>query len=191
MTEPTEDGQEEPTGFGLPNWVTFIRLLIAAFIGGLACPAAATGTLGADVAWVWFAVTLVALACDGVDGWLARRLDRETSFGARFDMETDAFLMLVLSLLAWLMGKAGPWVLAIGLMRYVFVGAGMLWPRLNSALPESLRRKGVCVFAVAALAILIAPVVTLPESEFLAIAALALLIYSFAVDTAWLVRQPQ
>ena len=123
MAEATDNGQDEPTGFGLPNWVTFCRLLMAAFIGGLAAPGAASGTLDAREAWIWCAVAVIALALDGLDGWLARRLKRETPFGARFDMETDAFLMLVLSLLVWLMGKAGPWVLAIGLMRYVFVGA--------------------------------------------------------------------
>ena len=35
------------------------------------------------------------VALDGVDGWIARRIGRTTVFGARFDMEVDAALMLV------------------------------------------------------------------------------------------------
>ena len=69
---------------------------------------------------------------DGVDGWLARRTRMASAFGARFDMETDAALILVLAVLAWQFGRAGAWVLACGLLRYAFVGAGVLWPWLRS-----------------------------------------------------------
>jgi multidrug efflux pump subunit AcrA (membrane-fusion protein) len=37
---------------------------------------------------------------DGVDGWLARRHEIASRFGARFDMEVDALLILALSVLA-------------------------------------------------------------------------------------------
>ena len=40
-------------------------------------------------------------ALDGVDGWLARRSGIASAFGARFDMEIDALLILVLAVLAW------------------------------------------------------------------------------------------
>ena len=43
-----------------------------------------------------------ALALDGVDGHLARRFDQVSDFGARFDMEVDAALILVLCIgLSW------------------------------------------------------------------------------------------
>ena len=42
-------------------------------------------------------LTAVALALDGVDGRVARRTETVTAVGARFDMEVDAFLILVLS----------------------------------------------------------------------------------------------
>ena len=42
-------------------------------------------------------LSAVALALDGVDGWWARRTGTCSAFGARFDMEVDAFLILVLS----------------------------------------------------------------------------------------------
>ena len=43
------------------------------------------------------AVSAVALALDFVDGRLARARGTVTALGAAFDMETDAFLILVLS----------------------------------------------------------------------------------------------
>ena len=61
---------------------------------------------------------------DGVDGWLARRHRIASAFGARFDMEIDALLILALSVLAWRHEKAGAWVVASGLLRYAFVAAG-------------------------------------------------------------------
>ncbi|GAA4940924.1 hypothetical protein GCM10023238_03240 [Streptomyces heliomycini] len=42
-------------------------------------------------------LTAVALILDGVDGKVARRTGTSTPLGARFDMEVDAFLILVLS----------------------------------------------------------------------------------------------
>ena len=39
----------------------------------------------------------VALVLDAVDGWVARRTGTVSELGARFDMEADAFLILVLS----------------------------------------------------------------------------------------------
>src|SRR5437867_3690361 len=65
---------------------------------------------------------------DGVDGWLARRTHMASTFGERFDMETDALLILVLSVLAWQYDKAGAWLVLAGLLRYLFVAAGWLLP---------------------------------------------------------------
>ena len=57
-----------------------------------------------------------------------------SAFGARFDMETDALLIQVLAILAWQYGKAGPWVLVSGLLRYLFVAAGWVWPWMREPL---------------------------------------------------------
>jgi phosphatidylglycerophosphate synthase len=61
------------------------------------------------------------LTADGLDGWLARRTYQNSEFGEYFDKETDAFFLLLLCILAFAHGRLGPWVLVIGLLRYVFV----------------------------------------------------------------------
>src|ERR1700722_14469309 len=73
-------------------------------------------------------IATVALVLDGVDGWLARRCGEASEFGARFDMETDALLILGIATLAWHFDKAGPWILAAGWMRYMFVAASGVLP---------------------------------------------------------------
>jgi len=167
--------------FGAANQVTAARALlvacVAALIGELATPQAA---------WIAIALSLIATLLDGVDGWLARRTRMSSAFGARFDMEVDALLILALSMLAWRFDKAGVWVIASGAMRYAFVAAGLCWRWLEAPLPPSRRRKTVCVVQLAALTIILLPVVTPPLSTAIAAGALAALTGSFLVDTLWL-----
>lgn len=175
--------------FGPANTVTAVR---AAMVSLVAAAVLFAEMHRADAVLHWGLAGLagVALALDGVDGYLARRFRQESELGARFDMEVDAFLILCLSAAAWHLGKAGPWVLLIGLMRYGFVLAQYAEPRLAAPLPPSFRRKLVCVVQVAALCMLLLPVITVPLSVWIAALALAALTWSFAVDTACLLRKP-
>lgn len=171
--------------FGPANTVTLFRaVLVALTAGALGQPDGAAGM------WPIVAFASAALLLDGVDGWLARRGNCASAFGARFDQETDALLILVLSLLVLQTGKAGAWVLAAGLMRYAFVAAAHVSPRLARALPPSRRRQTICVVQVVALILCLAPVVTPPVSTALAAASVLLLALSFAVDIRWLLEQP-
>ncbi|WP_290737131.1 CDP-alcohol phosphatidyltransferase family protein [Amaricoccus sp.] len=171
--------------FGLGNALTLARLAGAAVLAGFV---AAPGTLSGAGGWYAASAAGALLALDGVDGWAARRQGTNTPFGARFDMETDALTILVLAALALALGKAGVWVLALGAMRYVFVLAGAIAPRLAAPLPPSFRRKAVCVAQIAALSLLLAPPVAPPLSGAIAAAALAALSWSFAVDVRFLLR---
>src|SRR6476469_3357374 len=79
---------------------------------------------------VMVALASIALALDAVDGRVARRTGTVTAVGARFDMEVDAFLVLVLAL--YDVRLLGGWVLLIGAARYLFVAAGWLLPWLRA-----------------------------------------------------------
>jgi phosphatidylglycerophosphate synthase len=170
---------------GACNRVTLVRGAIVACLAG----ATAAAALGAPpVGWLPAAMALVALVLDGVDGALARASGLESAFGARFDMETDAALALVLALLAWLGGAAGAWVLALGGLRLVFVAAAALLPWLAAPLPPRAGRKTVCVIQIAALVVLVAPWPGTPVATVTGLAALAALVWSFARDVHWLAR---
>lgn len=169
-------------GLGPANCVTLGRaLLVAVLAGALAAP----GWVGEHAVAV-AGLAAIALLLDGVDGWVARRWRCASDFGARFDMELDAFLILVLCVHLLAMDKAGPWVLAIGAMRYVFVAAMRPWPWLERPLPESRRRKLVCVWQVASLLLCLLPAIGGAPAAALLAAALAALAWSFAVDVRWL-----
>ncbi len=132
-------------------------------------------------------ITIPALLLDAVDGWLARRTCGESALGARFDMEVDAFLLLVLS--ALVAPALGGWPLAIGLMRYAFVAVGWVLPWMNAALPPRYWRKVVTATCGIALTLAASGIVPLGVSEIAVAAALALLCESFGRDVVWLVRR--
>jgi phosphatidylglycerophosphate synthase len=188
---------DAPSRFGSANVVTLLRAGIAALVTGLALEALATGTgllaslgeVGDLWAWAVPVGAVLALILDGIDGWLARRRGIASAFGARFDMETDGLLVSSLSLAVFASGRAGAWVLLAGLLRYAFVAAGALWPALKAPLPPSFRRKLVCVAVGVTLVIGLVPALPGAVAGLFAGAGVLALVYSFAVDTAWLLRQ--
>lgn len=181
-TAPTEFCSEGP---GPANRVTFLRAALVVPVAALVLHPAQLETAVIHAALVTAAL---ALLLDGVDGAVARRSGRVTAFGARFDMELDALLILVLAVLVWQTDKTGAWVLLIGLMRYGFVAAGWYWHWLQGALPPSRRRQALCVVQSVALLIALLPAMPGALAVAAALGALTLLVYSFAVDVVWLYR---
>jgi phosphatidylglycerophosphate synthase len=168
--------------FGLANQVTLLRAGLTCLMGGALLLDGEAEVAG----WSVIALAGLALGLDGLDGWLARRLRLASSFGARFDAEVDALLLLTLALLVWHSGRAGPWVLAIGLMRYAFVFAARLLPALRRPLPESRRRKAIFAVQGATLILCLLPPLPAAWAAWLAGAALLALTVSFALDVRWL-----
>jgi phosphatidylglycerophosphate synthase len=167
--------------FGAANQVTTVRALlvslVAACIGEAPVPCVAAAAVAAST---------MATVLDGADGWLARRTRMESAFGARFDMEVDALLIQVLALLAWRWGKAGPWVLVSGLLRYLFIVSGWRWSWMQRRLRPTLRAKAICVLQIVTLTIALLPDVRPPASASFAGLGLAALGYSFLADSLWL-----
>jgi phosphatidylglycerophosphate synthase len=128
----------------------------------------------------------IALILDGVDGQVARRRGVVSPFGARFDMELDAFLLLVLSV--HVAGRLGAWVLLIGLLRYAFVAAGAVLPRLRGELPPRFSGKAVAAAQGVVLVVATADVLPALAATVLVAAALAALLWSFGRDVVWLWR---
>jgi phosphatidylglycerophosphate synthase len=171
--------------FGPANRITTLRAALVALVAGLVGepPVPALAAVAAGTA-------LVAMMLDGLDGRLARQSGMSSAFGARFDLEVDALLIMALAVLAWIYGKAGAWILMAGLMRYFFIGAGARWAWMRRPLPPSRRRQTICVVQIIGLIVTVAPFVRPPLSAIVAGLSLAALAYSFVVDTLWLWRKP-
>ncbi len=179
---------------GPANRVTLTRAtlvgVVAAFTADGLAPTGAAGAAGlahpAGRVPALVAITVVALLLDALDGVVARRTGTATALGARFDMEVDALLILVLSVAA--VGTVGGWVLAIGAMRYAYVAAAWPLPWLRGTLPPRYWRKVVA--ATQGIVLVVAVAGRLPRPVLLAavVGALALLVESFGRDVGWLWR---
>ena len=98
-------------GLGPADSVTLARAVLACGVAALTVDSFG----GQAPAAILVALSTVALVLDGVDGRVARRTDTASAFGARFDMEVDAFLIMVLSV--YVARESGWWVRAMGLAR--------------------------------------------------------------------------
>lgn len=168
--------------FGLCNTITLIRLMLVAAL-------VAPMTAAAGPSWYVVVIAALAVSLDGADGWIARRQGHVSSFGARFDMEVDAALAFVLALNASLGAQIGWIVLVLGLPRYLFALAGLVFPWLRKDLPNKISRKGVCVAQLSGLLVLQIPGLPAGIGQVLVPSVGILLGWSFLRDIAWLYRQ--
>jgi len=169
-------------GLGWANRITLIRAVLIAIIAGVVFYPDFIQRHAEGIA----ALALLALSLDGIDGWVARRTGSSSAFGARFDMELDAFFIVVLCTALIAMDKVGGWILVIGLARYAFVIAGIYLPWLNRALPDSYFRKTVCVWQVATLMVCLLPFIEPAWTTGFTLLAALLLVLSFGRDIVWL-----
>jgi phosphatidylglycerophosphate synthase len=176
---------------GAANRITLVRAAIACLIAARAMEPA---SLADPERWLLAAVGAAGLMLDGVDGWAARRQGLASAFGARFDMEVDAFAIFVLSVIAVKADAVASWVLAIGAMRYLYLIAGVAVPWLRQPVPPhpiaDRRRKTVAVIQSIALLIAFCPVTPQAWAAGICAVALGLLAYSFAADIVILSPRP-
>jgi phosphatidylglycerophosphate synthase len=139
---------------GPADRVTLARALLAGAVAVLTAV-----SFSRPVATALVSIAAVALVLDAVDGWVARRTGTASPFGASFDMETDAFLILVLSV--YVARSAGWWVLLIGVARYGLLVATWLLPWLREPTPP--RRWAKVVAAVQGVVLVVAAADVLPR----------------------------
>src|SRR6266852_7791319 len=164
------------------DWVTLTRALLIAGVAGLVAD-----SFGRPVSiTVLVTLSTVALVLDAVDGQVARRTGTATPLGARIDGETDAFLILLLSI--YVSQDYGSWVVAIGAARYALLLAGWLISWLAAPLPPRYWRKVVTAVQGIVLTVAASGLPDRLAGMIAVAAALLLLAESFCRDVIWLYR---
>ena len=163
---------------GPADRVTATRAALTAVVGVLVARALLTG--GPQPRSAIVVLASVALVLDAVDGQVARRTGTVTERGARFDLETDAALVLVLAVA--LVPVVGWWVLLSGLARYLLLAAQWAWPWLRGPVPARRWRKAVAAVQGVVLVVAVADVLPRPATVALLVIALALLAISFGTE---------
>lgn len=118
--------------------ITIARILMVPVFAMLALAygrTVAAGTPDELLRWCALGVFLTAAGSDGLDGWIARRFNQVSKFGAFIDPIADKALLLtgviVLALIDW--GSPGwrlpPWFAATVVLRDCLIlgGIGVLW----------------------------------------------------------------
>tara|TARA_B100000029_G_scaffold499178_1_gene569186 strand:+ start:1307 stop:2020 length:714 start_codon:yes stop_codon:yes gene_type:complete len=134
-------------------------------------------------------LSLISLTLDGVDGYMAKLFNQSSKFGELFDMESDTLLMFILCLSLYLNFNSNIYILLIPVYRYIFIimQKKIIWCRNN--LPDSLRRKFICV---AVTLILIASHITIFNEKIVAYMinfSIFLITFSFSKDIIWLYQK--
>ena len=166
------------SGLGPADGVTLARSVL---VGGVAALVAGSFTrpvsLGALIA-----LATAALVLDAVDGRVARHTRTVSSVGARFDMEVDSALVLILSVSA--ARSLGIWVLAVGSVRYARWIAGRLLPWLRGPVPPRYWCKVVAAVQGIALTVVVSGVLPRAVAVLTLLLVAALLAESFGRE-AW------
>jgi len=106
-----------PAYLGYANWITVIRLSIILFLGF---------TYHLFPNYLLFFGFLTAVILDGVDGFLARKYGHSSKVGEALDMETDAFMVILISWIHYESGSLPWWILIPGGLRYYYE-LGFFW----------------------------------------------------------------
>lgn len=138
--------------------------------------------------WWLAALAIPALLLDAVDGPVARRTGTATAAGGRYDLECDAVFVLIIAIGAALVH--GPWVLVLGMIRYLFVIVSMFVPRLRQPLAYSRLRRAIAAVQGTVLVIAITPGLPTPVNVVLLAVTIGMLLVSFGRDVVDLLGRP-
>lgn len=175
-----------PAGPGPADWVTLLRATLVGGVVALTADSAAGPAASPGAVRTLVAVAAVALALDWVDGQVARRTGTASALGARFDMEVDALLILVLC--CHVAPATGPWVLLIGAARYLRLLSAGPWPWLRRQAPTRYWAKVVAAVQGVGLTVVAAGVLPAVLATGVLLVALSLLVESFGREAWWLWR---
>jgi phosphatidylserine synthase len=162
---------EAPPYGSYANYVTALRLLI------ILCAAALMVQLSDSWLLLLFAVNV---ALDVADGYLARRHDQVTRFGAAFDREADAVFVLVAYTYFLVMRDVGAWILLPGVLPYLY--RLVAWRLREPAAPEERQQFAVRLAGANYVLLLLAVVVPAQPQLYVLIVSTSIVIASFLMS---------
>jgi CDP-diacylglycerol--glycerol-3-phosphate 3-phosphatidyltransferase/cardiolipin synthase len=112
--------------FNLPIFLTWLRILaIPVFIAVLYAPESWISEQNANVVSMW--IFIAASVTDWLDGWLARRWNQTTSFGAFLDPVADKLMVAAALIVLTEMGRVHPFAALIIIGREITISALREW----------------------------------------------------------------
>ena len=125
-----------PLWIGYPNLITCIRLIIILYLGF---------TFTNIDSIILLTIFLLTISMDGLDGYLARKLNQCSKAGEKLDMETDSFLVLLLSWIHYSNHDVNWWILIPGGLKYFYEFSFFWLKEENQKLPSKKIRSTIAV----------------------------------------------
>ncbi|GAA5168666.1 CDP-alcohol phosphatidyltransferase family protein [Ornithinimicrobium tianjinense] len=161
--------------------VTLARGAVVLVLAALVAAALAAGA--PTRAWWVVVLGVVVWSADALDGYVARRTGSVTEHGARLDSGVDGALVLVVAVA---LAPVAPWALVGGLLYPVFLLVQVWRRRWRRTLPFRAARRLAGGTLTGTLVIAAAPFWPEPAVQVAVAAAVAWVVWSFAVDVRWL-----
>lgn len=157
---------------GPANWVTALRFIIVSWV-----------MLFFSVIPHTLIVSLLTIAVlmDVFDGFIARRTNSQSAFGALFDMEVDAFYVLAMGLYFWFTTDFGWWLLIPGAIRYVYEIIRIIFVD-DSFVP---RRQALAVFLAGFNFVLLLVALILPSDMAMLVLVISMLVVCFSFSRSF------
>ena len=137
-----------------PNLVTLVRIALV--------PVALVFLAGGSRGWA-LAAMAVMFVSDGLDGYLARRLDRVTELGKILDPAADKIAVAAVLLFMVLTGEFPLWALLLVVARDVAIAlGGVAMARRSGVVPPALMAGKVAAVVLALVVIVFVADITVP-----------------------------
>ncbi len=166
----------KPPG-GYANWVTgfrFVLILIGSFLFGVVSK------------YVILVIMLLAVLLDGVDGFLARKYRESSTFGSLFDVEVDAFFVLLMCFYYYQYEGIEWWILIPGVLRYLSQILVTLLPKPTF---KEKKRNYTTIIAVIFFMVLCSGIIMEGTLKYYTLMTGAVLVFfSFSISTAEYIR---
>ena len=112
--------------FNIPNVLTYLRILAIPFVIGVYYLPADWLTLHEKNVWATWACSLAAIT-DWVDGWLARKLNQTSAFGAFLDPVADKLMVAAVLAILLQLGRVDAVIAFIIIGREIAISALREW----------------------------------------------------------------
>jgi len=174
---------------GAATWITLLRgAAVVALAGFLPLAVLPVPVLSPALVWAPGLIYLGISLADLLDGFVARRLHRQTELGQRLDIETDAAGLLMALLVAVSLDRLPAFTLLVGLAYYLFLFG--IWRRQQRHLPlVALQSRPyariIAGFQMGVVALALLPLFNPPFTSIAAVLVMTPLLVGFGRD--WLV----
>jgi cardiolipin synthase len=109
--------QKPGLSLNIPNLITLGRILLVPVV---------VWAIASNAMWIAFVLFLVAGVSDGVDGFLAKRLDMRTELGAYLDPLADKALIVSIYLTLGINGDIPRWLVILVVSRDILIVGGIM-----------------------------------------------------------------